>query len=182
MQDPTSFRTLLEKVKAETEVHQIKLPTSVKSLGSVLSAEAVDLHYGTLYKNYVKKAMAGEGEFQFAGAKLHTQFFEQFQAPASPNRPTGAAEILIDKKFGSFNQFKEEFKDAALGIHGSGWAYLDTSGKIHTIPNHKVVSNLAIIIDMWEHSYIIDYGADKEKYLDAMWKIINWDIINARLN
>lgn len=182
MSDPNSFRTLLEKVKAETEVHQIKLPTSVKSLGDVLSADAIHLHYDVLYKNYVKKAMAGEGEFQFAGAKLHTQFFEQFRAATGHNAPGGAIKILIDKKFGSYAEFKTQFKDAALGIHGSGWVYLDTSGKIHTIPNHKVVSNVAVIIDMWEHSYIIDYGSDKEKYIDSMWKIINWDIINARLN
>jgi Fe-Mn family superoxide dismutase len=44
------------------------------------------------------------------------------------------------------------------------------------------VSNVAVIIDMWEHAYMIDYGADKEKYLKDVWKIINWQVVNARLD
>lgn len=182
MPDNNSFRTLVEKVAAETEVYKIKLPVPESSLKGVLSKESLKLHYGTLYGNYVKKALDGEGEFQVAGARLHTLFFEQFQAPQSRNTPTGLAEILINNKFGSFDDFKDSFTETALGIHGSGWAYLDTNGKLKTIPNHKNVNDVAVIIDMWEHSYIIDYGSDKEAYLDRIWSIINWDIINARLN
>ena len=182
MNTQPSFRTLLEKMEAANEVTQIKLPVSVDSLSSVLSAEAIDLHYGTLYKNYVKKAHAGEGKFQVAGAKLHTLFFEQFQTPATTNNSTGASKLLIDKKFGNYKAFKESFTETALDLHGSGWVYLATSGVIKTIPNHELIDDVAVILDMWEHSYIIDYGADKEKYLKNMWKIINWDIINVRLN
>lgn len=181
MNDPTSFRTLIEKVAAETEVYQIKLPVKDTDLSPVFSKDAIDLHYGTLYKNYVKKALAGEGEFQVAGAKLHTLFFQQLQKPKSSNKPVDAAKILIDDKFGDFDKFKDAISKAALGIHGSGWVYLDTNGVIKTIANHKIVSNVALIVDMWEHSYILDYGADKDKYLKSIWNIINWDIINARL-
>jgi len=177
-----SFRTLIEKVKAEEEVYQIKLPVSQSQLKPVFSEEAISLHYGTLYKKYVEKAHAGEGEFQVAGAKLHTLFFEQFQASKANNRPSDASKILIEKKFGSFENFKDSIKNAALEIHGSGWVYLDTKGTIKTIVNHKVVDDVAVIIDMWEHSFIIDYGADKEKYLANIWKIIDWTIINARIN
>jgi len=182
MNDPQSFRTLIEKVSAEQDVYRIKLPVEVSKLSPVLSKDAVDLHYGTLYKNYVKKSLAGEGEFQTAGAKLHTQFFEQFKAPTTANKPTGASEILINKKFGSFEDFKTEFTDTALSIHGSGWVYLSTTGAIKTIPNHKITDNIAFILDMWEHSYLLDYGSDKEKYIKEMWKIVNWDTINTRLN
>ena len=182
MTNRTSFRTLFEKISAIDEVYQIKLPVKNTDLSPVFSKETINLHYGTLYKNYVTKALNGEGEFQVAGAKLHTLFFEQLQTPRSPNNPTGAAKILIDKKFGSYDKFKEAFTEIALTIHGSGWAYLDLKGSIKTIPNHKVVDNVAILIDMWEHSYLYDYGANKEKYLKEIWKIINWDIVNARLN
>lgn len=182
MEDPRTFRQLLEKVKAESEVYKIKLPVKASSLQPVFSENSISLHYGKLYSNYVEKAHEGEGEFFFAGAKLHTLFFEQLQAPASTNNPTGAIEILIDKKFGSFEKFKSAFNEVALSIRGSGWVYLDKSGEIKTIENHKVVSNVAIIIDMWEHSYILDYGSDKEKYLRNMWKVINWQIINSRIN
>jgi len=177
-----SFRTLIEKVKAETEVYQIKLPVPVNQLGDVFSKKAIDLHYGVLYKNYVKKALDGEGEFQVAGAKLHTLFFEQLQKATLTNNPHGAIEDLIDDKFGSYKNFKDQFIEEAKSIHGSGWCYLSTSGKIKTIANHKDVSDIAILIDCWEHSYILDYDADKEKYLRDIWKVINWSIINARLN
>jgi superoxide dismutase len=60
--------------------------------------------------------------------------------------------------------------------------YVDTSGNIKTIANHKIVSNVAVLFDMWEHSFIIDHGADRKKYIKDMWKVINWSIINARLN
>lgn len=182
MSDPNSFRTLIEKVSAETEVYQVKLSAASDEFEPIVSEETMWIHYHTLYKNYVKNALAGEGEFQVAGAKLHTLFFEQFKLPAGQNNPTGAAKILIDDKFGSYKKFKDSFTDIALEIHGSGWAYLDTSGKINTIPNHKIIDNVAVIIDMWEHSYIIDYRSDKKIYLSKIWSIINWDIVNARLN
>lgn len=177
-----SFRTLIEKVKAEDEVYQIKLPVKDTELSPVFSKEAIDLHYGVLYKHYVEKALAGEGEFQVAGAKLHTLFFEQFQIPKTTNNPTNAAKILITKKFGSYEKFKDSITKTAMGIQGSGWVYLDTKGVIKTIVNHKVVDDAAILIDMWEHSFLPNFGADKEKYLKNIWQVINWDVVNIRLN
>jgi len=182
MNDPASFRALIERVSAESEVYQIKLPVKDTDLDPVFSKDAIDLHYGTLYKNYVTKALAGEGDFQVAGARLHTLFFEQFQTPKSANKPSDASKILINEKFGDFDKFKESISKVALNIHGSGWVYMDTKGVIKTITNHKEVSNVALLIDMWEHSWLIDYGADKEKYITNIWQIINWDIINERLN
>lgn len=180
MHDPTSFRTLIEKVKAETDTVMVKLPVSIYELSSVFSAAALELHYDTLYRNYVKKAKDGEGEFPVAGAKLHGLFFEQLQKKLAPNPPHGAIKDLIDAKFGNFTAFKAEFAEAATAIHGSGWAYLTTTGKILTIPNHELISDVAVIIDMWEHAYVIDYGADKASYLKAMWTIIDWNTINKR--
>jgi Fe-Mn family superoxide dismutase len=178
----TSFRTLMEKVKAENEpnVKYIELPVPASKI-VVSSVETLDMHHGVLYKNYVKKALAGEGDFQIAGAKLHTLFFEQFQECDPSNKPLGEVKDLINKKYGSYSKFKDTVREEALTIHGSGWVYMDTSGNIKTIANHKVVDNIALIIDMWEHSYVIDYQADKEKYLKDIWQIINFNIINERL-
>ena len=69
-----------------------------------------------------------------------------------------------------------------MGIQGSGWIYLDTNGNIKTIQNHKVVDNVAMIVDWWEHAWALDYQHDKTKYLKNIWKIINWDIVNERIN
>ncbi len=177
-----SFRVLMEKVKAEMEIRQIKLPVSIAQLAPVFSKQTMDLHYGTLYKNYIKKALDGDGDFQVAGAKLHTLFFEQFQKPTTPNVPTGEIKNLIDDKFGSYQEFKDEMTNNALEIHGSGWVYLSKNGSIKIIHNHKIVDDVLILIDMWEHSYQSTYGADKEKYLKSIWSIINFNIINERLN
>lgn len=181
MDDKNSFRVLLEKVKAETEIQQIKLPVLESKLSPVLSKENLDIHYGILYKNYVKKALSGEGDYQIAGAKLHTLFFEQLQEPKENNQPSDEIKDLIVKKFDSFVGFKKQLTELALSINGSGWVYLTTSGSLKIIENHKDVPDIALIIDMWEHSFLIDYGADKEQYLKEMWKIINWSIINSRI-
>jgi Fe-Mn family superoxide dismutase len=183
MDNIPSFRILFEKIKAEKEeIKQIKLPVERTALEPVLSKNNIDLHYGTLYKNYVKKALAGDGDFQVAGAVLHTLFFEQFCEPKTINKPFGPIDLLISEKFGNYEKFKDSFIEIALGIQGSGWAYLDYSGNIKTIKNHKVVSNVAILIDMWEHSYLEDYKSDKEKYLRNIWKIIDWKVINMRID
>ena len=182
MDDTPSFRKLIEMVDAKKEVCQIELPITPSQCAPVFSTKTIDMHYGILYKNYIKKALAGEGPFQVAGATLHTLFFEQFKKPSPTNKPNGISQELINRKFDNFANFKTEMKEAALGIHGSGWVYLSTSGAIKTIPNHKVVSDVAVIVDMWEHSYILDYGTNKDKYLKDIWQIIDWDIINVRLN
>lgn len=180
--DNNLFRILIEKVSAELEVRKIKLPVPINQISDVFLKETMDLHYGTLYSNYVKKALAGEGEFQVAGAKLHTLFFEQFKKSTSPNNPTGEIKDLIDNKFGDYQKFKVAFIEEAKSIHGSGWCYLNTSGKIKIIPNHKFMDDISILIDCWEHSYQSTYGADKDRYLKNVWKIIDWDVVNSRLN
>lgn len=58
---------------------------------------------------------------------------------------------------------------------------MDKNGSIMTIANHKIVYNIALLIDWWEHSWALDYKWDKEKYLDNMWKIINWNCISDRI-
>ena len=65
-----------------------------------------------------------------------------------------------------------------MGIQGSGWAYMDTKGSIKTITNHKVVNNIALLVDWWEHAWALDYQADKNKYLNNIWKIIDWNVVN----
>jgi superoxide dismutase len=176
------FRKLFEAVEAGESVYQVKLPVDKTKMEPVFSESNLDLHYSVLYKHYVEKALAGEGEFQVAGAQLHTLFFEQMCEPSSSNKPSGSSKILITKEFGTFDKFKDSIIKAGLGIHGSGWVYLDTKGIIRTINNHKIVSNVAVIIDLWEHSYLDTYKADKEKYMRDFFKTVNWEIINVRLN
>ena len=83
--------------------------------------------------------------------------------------------------YASYDDFKEKFEKVAMGIQGSGWVYLARNGDIKTIKNHQIKSDIVLLIDWWEHAWALDYQHDKKRYLTNQWKIINWDIINARL-
>jgi Fe-Mn family superoxide dismutase len=177
------FRKLIRIIEAEEEYYQIPLPAKRDDFKPVFSEETMDIHYGTLYKKYVEAAKSGDAsDFQLAGAYLHTILFEQIQIPATSNNPIGISKSFIEDYFGSYENLKKAVEEAALDLTGSGWIYVDTKGSIKTIEKHKIVSNIVILIDMWEHAFLIDYGADKKKYLKELWKTINWDIINTRLN
>ena len=89
--------------------------------------------------------------------------------------------MFIEKHFGTFDRFKEEFEKTAMKIQGSGWAYLARDGKIKTIVNHEIRNDIVLLIDWWEHAWALDYQADKKRYLTNQWKIINWRIINGVL-
>ena len=177
------IRTLIDQIDQieESKKHyiQAKLPYDRTDLVPVMSKDTLDYHYGKLYKGYVDRANEGKGgDFQIAGAYLHGLYFPQFKKPSGSNKPTGASAELI----GDFDKFKKEFTGEAMGIQGSGWVYMDTSGAIKTIKNHKVVKNIALLVDWWEHAWALDYQSDKSKYLVNTWKIINWNIINDRIN
>ena len=68
-----------------------------------------------------------------------------------------------------------------MKIQGSGWIYLSKDGSIKVINNHKIKKDIAFLIDWWEHAWALDYQHDKESYLDNMWRIINWELINNRI-
>jgi len=173
---------LLES-KAKQKLTLEKLPCSRGGFVPVWSQALVDYHYGELARGYVDRYNNGEGDASFneAGALLHNIFFTQLRPPKTNNQPYGRSAALIDKKFDSFKKFKEEFKEQALKIQGSGWIYLSKTGSIKIIRNHEKRYDIALIIDFWEHAYNRDYGANKSKYFDNFWRIVNWDIINQRL-
>jgi Fe-Mn family superoxide dismutase len=160
------------------------LPYSRADLSPVMSQETIDYHYGKLAKGYVDRYNRGEGDDRFnqAGAFLHNIFFPQLKAPAGSNKPTGASLEFINKKFGSFDDMKAEFETTAMAIQGSGWVYLSRNGKIKTIVNHEIRSDIILLIDWWEHSWSLDYQADKAKYLKNIWRAIDWSVINDRIN
>ena len=161
-----------------------KLPYGKKDLDPVMSEDTIKYHRDSLAAGYVKRYNNEEGDLEFneAGAFLHNIFFPQLKPPRGANKPHGAIKNLIEEKFDTYNNFKEEFKKIAMSIQGSGWVYLDKKGNIKTIKNHKKVANIVLLVDWWEHAWALDYQSDKSKYLDNIWKIINWDIVNSRLN
>lgn len=178
----TDFRRYIHILEAHDKAYRIDLPYKLDELDPVLSENTLKLHYGTLHKNYVDNALNGINyEFNLAGVELHNLYFAQFKAPTSNNKAHGASLQLIEQEWGSENDFRATFKEQARNITGSGWAFLSTKGEIKTIEKHKSTKGIALILDMWEHAYILDYQSNKEKYIDNFWKIVNWEIVNARI-
>jgi len=180
------LRNHIDLVEASTRPAKLEttpLPYSQKDLEPVMSRATIDYHFEHLAKGYAKRYNAGEGnaDFNRAGSFLHNKFFPQLRAPRAANRPKGAVLQLIEDNFKTWEDFKEQFKETAMKIQGSGWVYLSTSGTIKTIPNHQVRTDICCLVDWWEHAWALDYQADKEGYLNNMWKIINWDVCNERL-
>lgn len=174
---------LLEATTRPAKLETTPLPYGLKDLQPVMSAETLDYHFEHLAKGYAKRYNAGEGnaDFNRAGSYLHNRFFPQFREPRGGNKPRGAVAQLIEEKFKTYEDFQEQIHDTAMKIQGSGWVYLSTGGDIKTIANHAVRTDIALLIDWWEHAWALDYQADKEAYLRNIWRIINWDVINDRL-
>ena len=163
-------------------LEQIKLPYGRTALAPVMSSAEIDYHYGKLYKGYVDRYNKSEGDRNFneAGAYLHGIFFGQFKRPGV-SRPRGTILDLINRHHTNFVDFKKNFKAEAMKVQGSGWIYLSKSGQIKTIRNHAKRTDRALLVDMWEHAYNLDYHANKGKYIDSIWRIIDWDAVNRRL-
>ena len=173
----------LNEGKTPTTLTQTQLPYGRNELGKSLSKTSLDYHYGKLYKGYVDRFNNGEGDADFneAGAFLHNLYFTQFQAPKGSNAPTGNAGEFITKHYKTFDRFKDDLQKEAMGIQGSGWVYLAKGGSIKTIKNHQKKSDIILLIDWWEHAWALDYQSAKDTYLENQWKIIDWSVIDNRL-
>ena len=122
------------------------------------------------------------------GGHANHSMFWQIMAPKAGGAPTGAIADAIHAAFGGFDKFREEFKKAAVGRFGSGWAWvIDTGGKIAIessanqdsplMEGKKIVFGL----DVWEHAYYLKYQNRRPDYIDAWWNVVNWNEINRRL-
>lgn len=177
-----SFIRQITEGRLGKTLERVKLNYDLDDLDPSVSKATMDYHFGELYKAYVERYNAGEGDpdFNEAGAYLHSIYFPQFKEPSS-DKPNGAVLELVETHFKSWDNFLKEFEKTAMAIQGSGWVYLDKGGEIKTIKNHQIKKDIVILIDWWEHAWALDYQSDKKAYLKNQWKIIDWSIINARL-
>ncbi len=177
---------IMEVTEKEQSLVLEKLPYDIGDLSPVLSKDNVDYHYNVLSKGYVDRYNAGEGDpdFNYGGAKLHNLWWTQLKKPAGSNTPSGSILELIKDKYSDYKKFQEELVKTAMGIQGSGWVYLSKKGELKTTPNQSYKKDVLMPIDMWEHSFS-DYTTEgkecKKKYLTSVMKIINWEVINNRL-
>ena len=109
--------------------------------------------------------------------------------PGGGGEPSGKLAELINKTWGSFATFKEEFTKTAIGTFGSGWAWLvqRPDGSLGLASTSNAATPLTgddtplLTIDVWEHAYYIDYRNARPKYIEAFWSLVNWDFAASRL-
>ena len=126
------------------------------------------------------------------GGHFNHNLFWNILSPNGGGAPVGALAEAINAKFGSFDEFKAEFKKAAISRFGSGWAWLvaqkDGSVAISSTPNQDNplmdvadVKGFPVIgLDVWEHAYYLKFQNKRPDYIDAFWNVIDWNIAEAR--
>jgi len=121
------------------------------------------------------------------GGHANHTFFWQILSPNGGGNPSGALAEAIDKKFGSFEAFKEEFAKAGATRFGSGWAWLVlNNGELEVMSTANQDSPLMegktplIGLDVWEHAYYLNYQNRRPDYISAFWNVVNWDEVAKR--
>ena len=184
------------------------LPYAPESLEPVISRETISFHYGkhlAAYVNNLNGLLVGSpfaelplemivkqsdgGILNNAGQVMnHELYFGQFSGTPQKSVPTGKLAEAINKQFGSFEAFKDEFQKKGATLFGSGWVWLsaDTDGNLFITqetnaanPIQKGLTPL-LTFDVWEHAYYLDYQNRRPDHLAALWKIVDWDIIEKR--
>jgi len=184
------------------------LPYPHDALEPYISKETLAFHYDKHHAGYVTKlndmessgacekksteehVMTSEGGAYNAAAQIlnHTFYWHSI-GPNCGGQPSGKIKDLIDRDFGSFQSFKDEFSAAAVGHFGSGWAWLvqDSKGALKVVQTHdaghpmNLNLNPILTCDVWEHAYYIDTRNDRPKYVNAWWNLVNWEFANKNL-
>ena len=184
------------------------LPYAPEALEPVISKETIAFHHGKHLAGYVNNLngllegspLAGlpleeivlkaeGGMLNNAGQILnHNLYFGQFCAPKADGRPIGKLSEAIDKQFGSFEAFKDEFQKKGATLFGSGWVWLsaDADGKLVITQEPNAANPLQkgltplLTFDVWEHAYYLDYQNRRPDHLAALWQIIDWEVIEKR--
>src|SRR5699024_2988970 len=186
------------------------------SLEPVIDQKTMEIHHGKHHQTYVNNlnaALEGHPELNDktleellvdidalpasiqtavrnngGGHLNHSFFWELLTAPKEENVPTGDLATAIDNKFGSFEQFQEEFTTAATGRFGSGWAWLVVNKEneldVTSTPNQDnpiIEGETAILgLDVWEHAYYLNYQNRRPEYVSNFFKVVNWDVVSSK--
>ncbi|RUO64982.1 superoxide dismutase, Fe-Mn family [Pseudidiomarina planktonica] len=181
------------------------LPYEKNALEPHISAETLEYHYGKHHAAYVNKlndAVKGTdlesksledvikassgGVFNNAAQVWNHTFYWNCLSPNGGGEPSGAVADAISKKFGSFDKFKEEFTNQAVGNFGSGWTWLvkTADGGVDIVNTSNAETPVTdssltplLTADVWEHAYYIDYRNARPDYMKAFWNLVNWDFV-----
>lgn len=184
-----------------------ELPYAADALEPTISKKTIEFHYGKHHQAYVNNLnnLVVGTEFENAdletiikkadggifnnGAQVwnHTFYFMSF-SPKGGGEPSGALAKAIDKTFGNFESFKEDFGKAAATLFGSGWAWLvkDAKGELKIVQTSNAANPMTqgltpiLTCDVWEHAYYLDYQNKRPDYIANFWKLIDWNLVGTR--
>ena len=180
------------------------LPYPMDALAPAISQETLEYHYGKHHQAYVTNLnklitdtpfdtmtldtiimKSSGGVFNNAAQVWNHTFYWHCLSPQGGGEPTGELAEKINRTFGSFTSFKEQFTQTALTTFGSGWAWLvqESTGQLKIISTSNAGTPMKdglkalLTCDVWEHAYYIDYRNARPSYLDAFWKLVNWAFV-----
>ncbi len=186
------------------------LPYGYQALEPAISRDIMELHYTKHHQTYIDKLnqtieghQVGDdieallrqlGQLpesirqavrDHGGGHYNHSLFWQWMSPNGGGQPTGGLAEAIDAKYGNFQGFVDAFSSAALGIFGSGWAWLMPDMSIITTPNqdNPIMSGSEIPLlglDVWEHAYYLDYKNQRNAYIQAWWNVVDWQAIEIQ--
>jgi superoxide dismutase, Fe-Mn family len=191
---PYAFNALEPHIDAKTmEIHHDKHHgTYVSKLNAAL--EKAPSFQGKPIEEIVRSLESIPADIRTAvrnhgGGHLNHSLFWKMLSPGGGGSPSGALSKAIDRDFGSFDSFKEQFSTAATNVFGSGWAWLcvDTKKKLTIVgtPNqdNPLSQGLKPILglDVWEHAYYLKYQNRRPDYISAFWNVVSWVQVGSNL-
>ncbi len=190
------------------------LPYAYNALEPAIDSLTMSIHYDRHHRAYYTKFLTLVKESKLEGQSLedifssvsnypealrnnaggyynHTLYWENM-SPKGGGKPSGELAAAIDRKFGSFEKFKEAYANAAKGKFGSGWAWLildsERELKITSTANQdNPLMDVAgqkgtplLALDVWEHAYYLKYQNKRADYVEAFWSVVNWNEVERR--
>ena len=182
------------------------------SLEGTISTEIMELHHGKHHKAYVDKLNAAISKYpelhpksveellrglnelpedirtavrDNGGGHYNHCLFWLWMSPEGGGQPNGKLLEAIQQRYGSFDNFVEEFTTKALGLFGSGWVWLQPNMDIITTANQDSLlsdggDEPVLGLDVWEHAYYLDYKNVRADYVSAWWSVVNWKTAEER--
>lgn len=201
--------TILVPLNKDGNFENPPLPYATNALDPVISQKTIETHYGKHQQGYINNlnkmkkgtpydtlqleeiVMTSDGPLfnNAAQALNHAFYFEGLAAPTS-QKPSAQLTEAIERSFGSVDSLKHEMTKKGAAQFGSGWVWLvqNPEGQLEVVSMSNADTPLKkgltpiLVFDVWEHAYYLDYLNKRTDHLDGMWAIINWDIVEKRLN
>ena len=183
------------------------LPYTERALAPYISEKTIQYHYGKHLAAYIDNTNKLKAGTEFDDLPLHeiikkssgglfnnsAQVFNHyfyFEALHTPGqeKPMAKMQELINRNFGSYEDFKEKFTQTGVSLFGSGWVWLVQEGeKLEIIPASNAENPLKnnkyplLTMDVWEHAYYLDTQNARAKYIVNFWKVVNWEAVEKRV-